>query len=68
MTNKNNAIRRQRRLIAPLLFTFLIWTIISADSVQAQDWGFDPVIKIGSEVDDNALLRIRTDEELRLAG
>jgi len=68
MTKINNAIRRQHRLIAPLIFTFLIWTIISADSVQAQDWGFDPVIKIGGEVDDNALLRIRTDEELKLEG
>ena len=68
MNNINNAIRRQHRLIAPLIFTFLIWTIISADSVQAQDWGFDPMIKIGGEVDDNALLRIRTDEELKLEG
>jgi len=68
MTKINNAISRQHRLIAPLIFTFLIWTIISVDSVQAQDWGFDPVIRIGAEVDDNALLKIRTDEEIRLEG
>jgi len=68
MTKINNPIRRQHRLIGSLIFTFLICTIISANSVQAQDWGFDPVIKVGATVDDNALLRIRTDEELKLEG
>ncbi|MCH7636270.1 MAG: hypothetical protein IIA12_01190 [Proteobacteria bacterium] len=34
----------------------------------AQDWSFDPIIKAGWEVDDNAVLSIRTDEEVEVSG
>ena len=34
----------------------------------AQDWRFDPILKVGYEIDDNAALSIRTDEEVEIAG
>jgi hypothetical protein len=37
-------------------------------SALAQDWRFEPVIKVGGEIDDNATLETRTDEEVELRG
>lgn len=34
----------------------------------AQNWDFEPIIKVGAEYDDNADLDIRTDEEVSLSG
>ena len=34
----------------------------------AQDWRFEPIIRVGGEYDDNATLNIRTDEEVELRG
>lgn len=35
---------------------------------RAQEWRFEPIIKVGAEYDDNADLDIRTDEEVSLSG
>ena len=40
----------------------------STTGAVAQDWRFDPIFKLGYEVDDNAALSIRTDEEVEIAG
>ena len=42
--------------------------ILPANSALAQDWRFEPIIKVGGEFDDNATLDIRTDEEVELEG
>jgi hypothetical protein len=42
-------------------------TVIHNDSF-AQAWQFDPIIQLGYEVDDNATLSIRTDEEVSISG
>ena len=68
MTNTINTTSKRRGLITPVLVTFLIWAFVFADSVQAQDWGFDPVLKIAGTYDDNANLSIRTDQEVELDG
>lgn len=34
----------------------------------AQEWIFDPIIRAGWELDDNAVLSIRTDEEVKITG
>lgn len=39
-----------------------------ADQAGAQNWEFEPKIKVGAEYDDNATLDIRTDEEESLSG
>ena len=45
-----------------------IFVFVSANSALAQDWRFEPILKIGGEYDDNATLDSRTDEELELNG
>ena len=34
----------------------------------AQEWSIEPVLSIGGEIDDNASLSIRTDEEAEITG
>lgn len=43
------------------------WSASTSD-VYAQEWRFDPIVRAGYEVDDNAVLSIRTDEEVAIAG
>ncbi len=45
-----------------------IFVYASANSALAQDWRFEPKLKIGGEYDDNATLDSRTDEEIELSG
>jgi hypothetical protein len=42
--------------------------ILPMSSALAQDWRFEPIIRVGGEFDDNATLDIRTDEEVELQG
>lgn len=57
-----------RRLRALLIFCTVISIVASPSSVQAQAWKFEPVLKAGFVVDDNASLSIRTDDEVNLSG
>jgi hypothetical protein len=41
---------------------------LPASTTLAQDWKFEPIIKVGGELDDNATLDIRADEEVELQG
>ena len=45
-----------------------IFVFASANSALAQDWRFEPILKIGGEYDDNATMDSRTDEEIELSG
>lgn len=37
-------------------------------TASAQEWRFEPIVRVGGEYDDNATLNIRTDEEVSLSG
>ena len=40
----------------------------SPNFAQAQDWKFEPIVRVGGEYDDNARLDPRTDEQVELTG
>ena len=70
MTNANTTQRMAKSLTEVPIFILvgvLVWTA-GTGAAQAQAWRFDPIIQAGYEVDDNATLSIRTDEEVRIAG
>lgn len=46
----------------------LVLILAFANSALAQDWRFEPILKIGGEYDDNATLDPRTDQEVDLSG
>ena len=46
----------------------VIFVVASANSALAQDWRFEPILKVGGEYDDNATLDPRTDQEVDLSG
>jgi hypothetical protein len=46
----------------------VLFTFASVNLAVAQDWQFEPGIRVGGEFDDNATLNIRTDEEVELKG
>jgi len=58
--------------VTPLTFLLVLCTvtfaIASPDSAQAQDWRFEPVIRVGGEYDDNASLNVTTGNEVELSG
>ena len=51
-----------------LILCMAISVIASPDSALAQDWRFEPKFKVGGELDDNATMDSRTDEEVELSG
>lgn len=65
MKNKKNYL--DRNLVFSALCA-MVFTLVSTDSVLAQDWRFEPIIKVGGEFDDNATLDPRTDQEADLSG
>ena len=51
--------------------TFVVCVIAivgSSTPVYGQEWTFDPIVRLGAEVDDNANLSIRTDQEAEISG
>ena len=54
--------------LVSLISCIAISAVFSTGSAQAQSWKFEPIVKVGGEVDDNASLHIRTDEEIKLQG
>jgi len=56
-----------RRLLRIVLCTVLVMAS-SFNMAFAQDWRFEPVVKVGGEIDDNAVLQVRTDQEVKLTG
>jgi len=66
MTRKNTTSRGLP--LVSLMSCIAISAILSTGIAQAQSWKFEPIVKVGGEVDDNASLHIRTDEEIKLQG
>lgn len=56
------------RLLVRIVPCTVVLTVASANPALAQDFRFEPIVKVGAEIDDNATLRIRTDQEVELAG
>ena len=65
--NKHSVVSLRR---SPVLLFFCMALIAAAlpESTQAQEWRIEPIVKFGVEYDDNATLRVRTDEEVGLEG
>ena len=65
---------RENRLVSlfylPKLFILCmaVFAVASPNSAQAQDWRFEPIVKMGGEFDDNPTLNPRTDQEVDLSG
>jgi len=64
-------IMKLNSLLRPSICTAICALLILSlpvNTALAQDWRFEPIIKVGGELDDNATLDSRTDEEVRLEG
>ena len=47
----------------------LILSVLALPNIAgAQDWRFEPILRVGGEYDDNATLDVRTDGEIKLEG
>jgi len=51
-----------------LLLAFAVLMVVTPQLVQAQEWRFEPIVRVGGEIDDNARLDSRTDREVKLEG
>lgn len=65
---KNNIFVSVPRLLVRIVLSTVVFGVALANSALAQDWQFEPIVKVGGVIDDNATLRIRTDEEVELTG
>ena len=68
--DNSRTIRKKDKLIA-LIRTMALFVLLTAvlvlllpNSAQAQDWQIEPILRVGVEIDDNAGLNFRTDEEI----
>lgn len=52
----------------PYAIVATIFSLALAGAANAQDWHFEPDLRVGGELDDNATLSTRTDEEVELTG
>jgi hypothetical protein len=59
---------RVRRSFALAALCCVPVATVIPNSSFAQAWQFDPIVQLGYEIDDNATLSIRTDEEVRISG
>jgi len=64
---RNNTTSRGLSLVS-LMSCIAISAVFSTGIAEAQSWKFEPVVKVGGEIDDNATLNVRTDQELKLTG
>ena len=56
-------------LSRPMVLLSLLVSVVAVPQLaQAQNWRIEPVVKVGGEYDDNAMLDIRTDAEVKLEG
>ena len=67
ITMKNNRLRLARLPVVGAVCA-AVFLFVSADSALAQEWRFEPILKIGGEYDDNATLDPRTDQEVSVSG
>jgi hypothetical protein len=50
------------------MLVIVLFGLFFSTIANSQDWGFQPVLRVGGEVDDNARLDFRTDSEIELEG
>jgi hypothetical protein len=65
---KNNAVFLIHSKLSSLAFCAIVAAFSLPGIAQAQDWRFEPILSAGYEINDNATLTIRTDEEVKLQG
>jgi len=69
VNTKSDFLASLKRAPVILLLCVAVALVATAPtSVHAQEWRFEPVVRVGAEYDDNARLDIRTDEEVTLEG
>ena len=64
-STKNILVSLSRPMV---LLSLLVSVVAVPQFALAQDWRFEPVVRVGGEYDDNATLDIRTDTEVNLEG
>ena len=64
-STKNILVSLSRPMV---LLSLLVSVVAVPQFALAQDWRFEPVVRVGGEYDDNATLDIRTDTEVELEG
>jgi len=65
---KNNAVFPTHSRLSSLAFCTIVAVFSLPGIAQAQDWRFEPILSAAYEINDNATLTIRTDEEVKLQG
>lgn len=65
---KNNSSVPSLRLPELLVFCMILCAVALPHSAEAQDWKFEPIVRVGGEYDDNARLDVRTDQEVDITG
>ena len=68
MVTKNNTVRTSLRPLVSVTLGIALLVVAMPNLARAQEWRFEPILKVGGEYDDNATLDIRTDEEVSLSG
>ena len=66
-TMKNNNLCMLRKPVSGALCAAIL-VFVSANPALAQDWRFEPILRVGGEFEDNATLDPRTDEEVQVSG
>ncbi|MCG8370822.1 MAG: hypothetical protein MJA32_09965 [Proteobacteria bacterium] len=60
--------RLLKQLRLPIAAGIVLFVCAAPDATRAQQWEFEPIVRVGGEYDDNATLSIRTDDEVELTG
>jgi hypothetical protein len=68
MTIKNRILVSRPRPPVLIVVCTVISALVLPNLVQAQNWAFEPIVRVGGEYDDNAVLDIRTDQEVEVTG
>ncbi|MDX2411790.1 MAG: hypothetical protein QNK34_07530 [Woeseiaceae bacterium] len=64
---ENRKLVSERRLATKLMLVMLPIAVLCSGAASA-DWNFDPILRAAWDVDDNATLSTRTDDEVDLSG
>ena len=68
IVTKNDILLASLRPLVLFTLGIALLAVAMPNLARAQNWRFEPIIKVGGEYDDNATLAIRTDEEVSLSG
>jgi hypothetical protein len=68
MTTRTDNLSNISRRYDWQLICLVVFAVATPASVNAQEWRFEPIAKLGLVSDDNATLSIRTDDDVQLDG